>query len=84
MHVSSLHGEYSIGSLGSEAFEFIDFLSACNFSIWQVLPFGMTDGYNSPYKSCASFGANPFFIDLPTLYGKCLITKDELDSLMNS
>ena len=78
MHVSSLPGDYSIGSLGSEALEFIDFLSECKFSVWQVLPFGMTDAYNSPYKSSASFGANPFFIDLRTLCAQSLITEEEL------
>ena len=68
MHVSSLYGDYSVGSFGSEALEFIDFLAESGFSVWQVLPFGMTDEYNSPYKSLASLGANPLFIDLPTLF----------------
>ncbi len=78
MHVSSLWGDYSIGSFGREAFEFIDFLYDSGFTIWQVLPFGMTDSYNSPYKSSASFGANPYFIDLPTLNKKGYITDNEL------
>lgn len=80
MHVSSLPGEYSIGSFGKEAIDFIDFLSNSGFSIWQVLPFCMTDECNSPYKSYSSFSGNPFFIDLPTLYNEGLITKDELYS----
>ena len=80
MHVSSLWGDYSIGSFGREAFEFVDFLYDSGFSVWQVLPFGMVDSYNSPYKSSASFGANPYFIDLPTLHGEGYITKEELDS----
>lgn len=80
MHVSSLPGEYSIGSFGEEARAFVDFLSECGFSYWQTLPFCMPDDCNSPYKSYSSFGGNPFFIDLPTLYKKGLITKDELDS----
>lgn len=80
MHVSSLPGKYSIGSFGDEALGFVDFLSESGFSVWQVLPFGMTDEYNSPYKSCASFGANPYFIDLPTLREKGLISDAELKS----
>ncbi len=80
MHISSLPGDYSIGSFGAEAINFIDFLSEAGFSYWQVLPFCMTDDCNSPYKSYSSFGGNPFFIDLPTLYLKGLITKAELDS----
>ena len=80
MHVSSLYGDYSVGSFGKEAYEFIDFLSDCGFSYWQVLPFCMTDDCNSPYKSLASFGANPMFIDLPTLRDRGLLTDEELRS----
>ena len=81
MHISSLYGEYSIGNFGKSAYEFIDFLSDCGFSYWQVLPFCMTDECNSPYKSYSAFGGNPFFIDPEALYTKGLLTKDELDSL---
>ncbi len=80
MHISSLPGDYSIGSLGEEAKQFVDFLSESGFRYWQVLPFCMTDDCNSPYKSYSSFGGNPFFIDLPKLYKKGLITKPELDA----
>ena len=80
MHISSLYGDYSVGSFGKEAKEFIDFLSDSGFSYWQVLPFCMTDDCNSPYKSLASFGANPMFIDLPTLHSRGLITAEELGS----
>ena len=78
MHVSSLWGDYKIGSFGKEAREFIDFIKSCGFSIWQVLPFCLPDDCNSPYKSFGAFSGNFYFIDLPTLYEKGLITKDEL------
>ena len=78
MHVSSLFGDYSVGSFGAEAKYFIDFLAESGFSYWQVLPFCMPDECNSPYKSYSSFGANPWFIDLPTLYEEGLLTADEL------
>ncbi|MBQ2964198.1 MAG: 4-alpha-glucanotransferase [Clostridia bacterium] len=80
MHISSLPGEYSTGSFGKEAKEFIDFLSSCGFSMWQVLPFCLVDECNSPYKSYSAFGGNPYFVDLPTLYEQGLLTKEELDS----
>ena len=80
MHISSLPGEYSVGSFGKEAKEFVDFLYECGFKYWQVLPFCMPDECNSPYKSYSSFGGNPYFIDLPTLFDKGLITKEELDA----
>ena len=78
MHVSSLYGEYGIGSFGKEAREFIDFLAESGFSLWQTLPFCMPDECNSPYKSYSAFGANPYFIDLPTLYEKGYLTEEEL------
>ncbi len=78
MHVSSLPGDYSIGSFGKEARDFVDFLTDCGFSLWQVLPFCMADEYNSPYKSYSAFSGNPYFIDLPTLLRKGLLTEEEL------
>ena len=80
MHVSSLWGEYSEGSLGKEAFEWIDFLAAAGFHVWQVLPFCIPDEYHSPYKSFGAFSLNPNFIDLPSLYMEGLLTKEELDA----
>ncbi len=80
MHISSLYGEYSIGSFGKEAKEFVDFLAEGGFTYWQVLPFCMADEQNSPYKSYSAFGANPYFIDLPTLHAQGLLTEEELES----
>ncbi len=82
MHVSSLFGKFSVGSFGDEAKYFIDFLCESGFSYWQVLPFCMPDEFNSPYKSYSSFGANPYFIDLPTLYESGLLTPEELGEAM--
>ncbi len=78
MHVSSLFGNYGTGGFGEEAKYFIDFLCESGFSVWQVLPFCMPDEYGSPYKSYSAFGANPYFIDLPTLYEAGLLTAEEL------
>lgn len=82
MHISSLFGDYSIGSFGEEAEYFIDFLKEAGFSYWQVLPFCMADHFNSPYQSYSAFGGNPYFVDLKRLYKKGLLTKEELDSAM--
>ena len=78
MHVSTLWGNYSEGSFGTEAREWIDFLAAGGFSVWQVLPFCLPDECNSPYKSFSTFSINPNFIDLPTLHAQGLITDAEL------
>ena len=68
MHISSLYGDYSIGSFGDEAKQFVDFLADCGFSYWQVLPFGLVDECNSPYKSYSTFAGNPYFVDLEKLF----------------
>lgn len=80
MHVSSLFGDYSIGSFGDEAKYFIDFLVDCGFTYWQVLPFCPSDKCNSPYKSPSAFAGNPYFIDLKKLADENLLTRDELNS----
>lgn len=79
MHISSLYGDYSIGSFGKNAKDFIDFIKENGFSLWQVLPFTVTDFYNSPYKSFSAFGGNPYFVDLEILFEKGLLTKEELN-----
>lgn len=79
MHISSLPGKYAIGTLGKEARNFCDFLSECGFKMWQVLPCGPCDSYNSPYSGKSAFAGNMYFIDPETLYEKKLITKDELN-----
>jgi len=78
MHISSLFGDYSIGGFGNEVKYFIDFLADCGYSYWQVLPFCPSDECNSPYKSPSAFAGNPYFISLPTLYQKGLLTESEL------
>ena len=80
MHVSSLYGDYSIGSFGKSAKEFVDFLAECKFSYWQVLPFCMADDVNSPYQSYSTFAGNPYFVDLEVLKNKGIVTDAELDS----
>ena len=80
LHVSSLWGEYSCGGFGKSAKEFIDFLSDSGFSYWQVLPFGLVDECNSPYKSYSTFAGNPYFVDLEKLYEKGLLTEAELNN----
>lgn len=80
MHISSLWGEYSCGSFGKAAQEFVDFLEDCGFSYWQVLPFCPIDDFNSPYKSYSTFAGNPYFVDLERLRQKGLISKTELES----
>ena len=81
MHISSLPGEYGIGTLGKEARNFADFLSSCGFTYWQILPVTETDEYNSPYKSPSAFAGNIFLIDLEELAEEGLLAKSEIEPL---
>ena len=81
-HISSLPGNFGIGSFGKQARDFADLLSNMGFSVWQVLPFGPADEFNSPYKCYSAFAGNPYFIDLEILADKNLLTSEELQENM--
>ena len=38
LHPTSLPGKYGIGSLGKEAYKFVDFLKKANQKLWQIFP----------------------------------------------
>ncbi len=80
LHVSSLWGDYSEGSLGKPAVEWVDYLADLGFTYWQVLPFCLPDEFYSPYKSFSAFSFNPFFIDLDLLCAEGLLTAAEVNS----
>ena len=78
MPISSLPGKYGIGSLGSQAHSFLDFLDATGQKCWQVLPLNPTSYGDSPYQSPCSAAGNPYFVDLELLADKGLLTRQEL------
>ena len=79
--ISSLPSNYGIGTLGKEAYRFVDFLVKANQSYWQVLPVGHTSYGDSPYQSFSSFAGNPYFIDLDLLEEDGLISKEDLKKI---
>ena len=81
MSVTSLPSPYGIGTFGKEAFEFVDFLKACNHKYWQVLPLGPTTYGDSPYQSFSAFAGNPYLIDLDLLVKKGYLKKSYLLSV---
>ena len=81
LHISSLPSKYGIGTLGKEAYEFVDFLYNSNFHIWQILPLTLTSYGDSPYQSPSSKALNPYFIDLEFLISDGLLTVEECDSI---
>lgn len=79
--ISSLPSPYGIGTLGKEAYRFIDFLVKADQTYWQVLPIGPTSYGDSPYQSFSSFAGNPYFIDLDLLVKDGLLEKKDLKGL---
>ncbi|MHC1786604.1 MAG: 4-alpha-glucanotransferase [Christensenellales bacterium] len=67
LHITSLPGPDGIGSLGRQAYQFVDFLKASGMSIWQVLPVSPTGFGESPYQSFSTYAGNPLLIDLDLL-----------------
>ena len=80
MHITSLPGPYGIGTLGSSAYEFVDFLQEAGQSFWQLLPLNPTGFGDSPYQSCSAFAGNHYLIDLQLLVEGGLLQQEEVDS----
>ena len=55
LHPSSLPS----GTLGTDAFLWLDFLAQAGFSVWQMLPLGMPLAGLSPYQCASAFAINP-------------------------
>lgn len=78
--ISSLPSKYGIGTLGKEAYRFVNQLKAAGQKYWQVLPVGPTSFGDSPYQSFSAFAGNPYFIDLEMLIEQGMLTKEEVES----
>lgn len=79
-HISSLPGDYGIGTIGKEAYEFADYLKSSHIKYWQILPLQQTGFGNSPYSSVCCNSGNPYFIDLVALRDEGLLDDEELAS----
>ncbi|AOT73243.1 4-alpha-glucanotransferase [Geosporobacter ferrireducens] len=80
MHITSLPSPYGIGTLGKDAYEFVDFLERAGQKYWQLLPLGPTSFGDSPYQSFSSFAGNPYLIDLDLLVQEGLLRKADFQN----
>lgn len=78
LHPTSLPGKYGIGSLGKEAYKFVDFLKKANQKLWQIFPLGPTGYGDSPYQCFSTFAGNPYLIDFDLLIEQNLLTEEDL------
>ncbi len=70
LHITSLPGKYGTGTLGDEAYEFVDLIHKGGFRYWQILPVGPVSPSMcwSPYSSISSFAGNELFISIDLLF----------------
>ena len=78
MHITSLPGPYGVGTMGKNAYAFLEFLHKSGQQSWQMLPLTPTGYGDSPYQSCSAYAGNPYLIDLDTLVRQHLLKKEEL------
>ena len=77
LHPTSLPNEHSFshgapcpqmhGTLGKDAYLFIDFLARAGISVWQMLPTTPTHADLSPYQSVSAHAGNPELISIDWL-----------------
>lgn len=81
LHITSLPSPYGIGDLGPEAYRFIDFLSSCKQSFWQILPLCAINFpiHISPYLSMSVFAGNTVLISPDWLGQRGYLEKEELE-----
>ena len=78
MHLSALPSAYGIGTLGYEAYRFVDFLKYSGQKYWQLLPLVPLGEGNSPYKSSSCYAGEILYIDLDLLVLADLLKPEEI------
>ncbi len=81
MHITSLPGPYGIGTMGEQAYAFVDFLKESGQKCWQILPLNPTGYGDSPYQSCSTYAGNHYLIDLDALVKSGLLEQRELEGI---
>jgi len=79
-HITSLPNKMGIGTMGKEAYDFLDFLILTKQKIWQILPLGHTGYGDSPYQCFSAFAGNPLLIDLNKLVSESFLSKNDLNT----
>jgi len=81
VHITSLPGKEGSGTLGENAFQFVDFLVETKQKIWQILPLGPVGAGDSPYQCFSAFAGNPTLIDLNELLKEGILQEKEISPI---
>lgn len=81
LHPTSFPSRFGIGDLGSEAYQFIDFLVESGQQIWQILPLGPTGYGDSPYQCFSAIAGNPMLISPEQLHRQGLLTDEDVNNM---
>lgn len=76
--LSSLPSDYGIGTLGKEAYRFVDFLKKSGQHYWQLLPLCPVGKGNSPYCSQSTFAGEILYIDIELLADSGLLSWEDI------
>lgn len=82
LHITSLPSPYGVGTLGKEAYHFVDWLVSSGIHLWQVLPLVPTNYGDSPYQSVSSTALNYYLIDLDALKKQGLLKEEEYKGVL--
>lgn len=80
LHITSLPGNEGTGTLGENAYRFVDFLNETGQKVWQILPLGQVGFGDSPYQCYSAFAGNSQLIDLKLLENEGLIDNRDLQN----
>ena len=92
LHLTSLPSTLGNGTMGKQAYLFVDFLKDCGLSVWQVLPIHPPQNvlvrtyhrdFLSPYQPQSVHAGNPMLINLQRLIDKGWLPKRILPSFNN-
>ncbi len=79
LNISSLKGEYPIGTFGDEVKNFANYIKTMGFHYWQTLPITAIGLFNSPYASVSAFAGNFLYISPDLMFRDGYIAFEALE-----
>lgn len=81
LHPTSLPGIGGNGTLGPEAYQFVNWLASAGFTVWQMLPLGPTHSGGSPYQCFSAHAGNATLISTEKLVDQGWLRTEDVQAL---